>query len=217
MSQRDQGRPGQETGHSEFKENNDKAVPEAPVHVVPRRRVLGASVGVGLGFGLAGMGAEAAKSPARERPQPGDLVVFRFGDNAGQPVTPDDVPGGEELLQVITKDPSSGVVRDGTRLNGINLVRVDPSSLDPETRDNAAGEVVAFSSVCTHQGCDLTQWLPDTNTFKCYCHYSQFNAVKNGEPEHGPATRRLAMLPIKVNANGHLEVAGRFSGKVGFK
>ena len=208
---------GPQVGNSEFNQPSGSALHEAPVQIVPRRRMLGAGVGVGLGLGLTSLGADAARSPARQSPQPGDLVVFRFGDNAGQPVTPDDVPGGEQLLQVITKDPASGVVRDGTRLNGINLVRVDPGALDADTRGHATGEVVAFSSVCTHQGCDLTQWLPDTNTFKCYCHYSQFSAVKNGEPEHGPAKRRLAMLPIKVNANGHLVVADGFTGKVGFK
>lgn len=181
----------------------------------PRRKVIGMSVGVGLG--LSGFGVSAAKPPRSQRPQPGDQIVFRFGDKTGNPVTPDDVPGGAELLQVISKDPESGVVRDGSRLNGINLVRVDESKVSEETKPFVSGGVIAYSSVCTHQGCDLTQWIPEKTTFRCFCHYSEFDATQLGEPNHGPAKRRLAVLPLSLNQKNEFIVAARFNGKVGFK
>ena len=174
-------------------------------------------MGVGVGVGLTMPAANAAKPPRNQRPQPGDLVVFRFGERAGEPVKPSDVPGGAELLQVISKEPDSGQVRDGSRLNGVNLVQVDPASVDEKTKDFVVGGVIGYSSVCTHQGCDLTQWVPDTTTFKCYCHYSEFDATKFGAPNHGPAKRRLAVLPMSLNEKGELIVAAKFNGKVGFK
>lgn len=181
----------------------------------PRRKVIGMSVGVGLG--LSGFGASAAKPPRSQRPQPGDLIVFRFGDKAGQAVKPDDVPEGAELLQVISKDPESGVLRDGSRLNGINLVRVEAEAVSDDTKPFVTGGIIAYSSVCTHQGCDLTQWVPETTTFKCYCHYSEFDATQLGQPNHGPAKRRLAVLALSLNQNNEFIVAAHFKGKVGFK
>lgn len=189
-------------------------VAEPLVFHAPRRRVLG--IGVGVGVGLTTMSVNAAKPPRSQRPQPGDQIVFRFGDRVGQAVKPSDVPGGAELLQVISKDANTGVLRDGSRLNGVNLVKVDENAVDEQTRPFVLEGVIAYSSVCTHQGCDLTQWVLDTTTFKCYCHYSEFDATKLGEPNHGPAKRRLAVLPLKLNERSEFVVADHFNGRVGF-
>ncbi len=185
---------------------------------VERRAVLKAALGASVvGSTLTGTSAVAEKPPEKMRPQPGDLLVHRFGDREGEPVVPDDIPAGAELLQASAKDPQSGIMRDGSRLNGINVVQLNPDDLDEETAPFAVDGVVAYSSVCTHQGCDLTQWLPDTRTFKCYCHYSEFDASKLGQPMHGPATRKLAILPLELASEGHYMVADKFKGKVGFK
>ena len=187
-----------------------------------RRTILKASVTAAFGAAVVGstvtapIGA-AEKPPEKMRPQPGDLLVHRFGDRAKEPVVPDDVPGGAELLQASALDPETGVMRDGSRLNGINVVRVNPEDFDAETAPYAVAGIVAYSSVCTHQGCDLTQWLPETRTFKCYCHYSEFDASKLGQPMHGPATRKLAILPLELADSGSFVITDKFVGKVGFK
>lgn len=186
-----------------------------PDAVEPRRQVLRAALGAGLGLTL-GTPLYAAQAPDKMRPQPGDWVVFRFGDRAGQIITPGDVPEGAELLQAAAMDPASEIVRDGSRLNGFNLVRVSPDAFDDKTKPFAVEDIVAYSSICTHQGCDLTQWLPESRTFKCYCHYSEFDASQFGAPQHGPAKRRLALLPLTL-ADGALQVAAPFNGRVGFK
>lgn len=159
---------------------------------------------------------QAAKPPRKMRPQPGDLLVFRFGAQKGQPVAPDDIPLGTDMVQAVAMDPATGILRDGSRLNGLLLVRLDRAQLSDATQPHAAGGIVAYSSVCNHQGCDLTQWLTASRTFQCYCHYSQFDATDQGKPVHGPARRRLAILPLKRD-DGKLIVAERFVGKVGFK
>ena len=181
-----------------------------------RRTVLKAAVGVSLGLPLVELAEAADKPPHKMRPQPDDIVVFRFNERKGEPIKPEDVVLGQQLIQAVTMDPDTKVMRDGSRLNGINLVRVEPEQLDEQTKPHTIDGIVAYSSVCNHQGCDLTQWLPDTYTFKCYCHYSQFDARIFGQPVEGPSKRKLALLPLKLE-DGILKAAGKFVGRVGFK
>ncbi|RNI24627.1 Rieske (2Fe-2S) protein [Flexivirga caeni] len=51
------------------------------------------------------------------------------------------------------------------------------------------GEFKAFSNVCTHQGCLVTDISGDT--IICPCHGSEFS-IKNGDAVQGPATKPLA-------------------------
>ena len=109
---------------------------------------------------------------------------------------------------------ANGTVRDGSRLNQILLVRLDPAKLQEQTLSRAAQGVVAYSAVCTHAGCDGFGWVADKQTFKCPCHDSQFDPADAGKIADGPATRRLPALPLKI-ADGLVVVAGSFSARVG--
>ncbi len=57
------------------------------------------------------------------------------------------------------KDPKTSVVRKGSRLNEVLVVKLDPAELDEETRSRAAGGVVAYSAICVHTGCPITAWV----------------------------------------------------------
>ena len=57
-------------------------------------------------------------------------------------------------------DPADGTVRSGSRLNQVILLRLDPETLSAETRARAADGVVAYTSICTHTGCDVDDWQP---------------------------------------------------------
>lgn len=59
------------------------------------------------------------------------------------------------------------------------------------------GEIKAYSSVCTHQGCAVK---PDGAELHCPCHDSIFDAA-TGEVVSGPAPEPLPSVPVKVNAN----------------
>ena len=60
----------------------------------------------------------------------------------------------------------------------------------------AAGEFKAFSSTCTHAGCQLAD--VSNGTINCGCHGSKF-ALDTGEPKNGPASRPLAAKQITVS------------------
>jgi Rieske Fe-S protein len=84
-----------------------------------------------------------------------------------------------------------------------------------ETRARSADGVVAYSGVCTHTGCDVTEWLPPLKHFKCPCHESEFDPSDAARVMSGPAPWQLAALPLKI-VDGKLAVAGPFIGEVGF-
>ena len=121
---------------------------------VPTRRFLLASA-LAAGAGLAaGRSARAQDDPGSdERPQKDDLLVVSEGPNAGQIVKPSDLTLGGPPVHAWPKDPKTSVVRDGSRLNEILVIRLDPAELDDDTRARSADGIVAYSAICTHAGC----------------------------------------------------------------
>jgi len=59
------------------------------------------------------------------------------------------------------------------------------------------GEFVAYSAVCTHQGCTVA-YEKDTNRLACPCHGSVFDPAKGAEVLGGPAPRSLPEIPVQV-------------------
>ena len=152
------------------------------------------------------------------RPQKGDLLVLSEGEHAGQIIQPGDPKLGEPPLHVWPKDPKTSVIRSGSRLNEILVLKLDPGELDDETRSRSADGIVAYSAFCTHAGCSVTGWLKaetgDQDVLKCFCHNSEFNPRESAQVVFGPAPRRLAALPLVI-VDGSLTVAATFVGKVG--
>lgn len=176
----------------------------------------GACACMGAGLAAAGIGPAWANEPASQRPVPGDRLVLASGDETPRPLAPSDVPLDAKPVQVFPFDAAGGVVRDGSRLNKVLLVRLDPAGLDPAVRGRAADGVLAFSAVCTHQGCDVSEWNEAEKALLCFCHFSRFDPARLGQVIAGPATRSLPNLPLKVD-NGLLTVAGAFSAAPGAK
>jgi Rieske Fe-S protein len=61
----------------------------------------------------------------------------------------------------------------------------------------SAGEFVAFSSICTHEGCPVD--AVENGTINCPCHGSMF-AIADGAVVAGPAPSPLA--PVDVTVDG---------------
>ena len=189
---------------------------QCPDHT--RRLLLLTALATGACLSAKPAKADDDKPGSDERPQKGDLLVVSEGEKAGQVIKPDDLKLGGLPLNAWPKDPKTSVVRNGSRLNEILVVRLDPSELDDDTRRRSADGIVAYSAVCTHAGCSITGWLKaesgDKDVFKCFCHNSEFNPRENAQVVFGPAPRRLAALPIQITG-GFLTVAGGFAGKLG--
>jgi rieske iron-sulfur protein len=181
-----------------------------------RREILKGALGLGFALPLVGTGSAQEAEPRSLRPQAGDRLVFAAGDRKGAVIAPADLPVGGPQVLAYPQDAKSSVIRDGSRLNQVALVRLDPTELSEETLADAADGVVAYSAVCTHQGCPVSMWQDKAQTLFCSCHASEFDPRNGAEVVAGPAPRRLAALPLKAE-DGVLIAAAEFSARVGFK
>lgn len=152
---------------------------------------------------------DAASMP----PQPGDNFVHLTGPDKGQIVRADNLTLGGPQTQAYPAAPD-GTVRSGSRLNLVIVARFDPAALAASTRALAADGVVAYSGVCTHQGCAVNQWSREQDAFVCSCHGSVFDPRDGAEVLDGPAPRRLPALGLKI-ADGAVVVASGFTARVG--
>jgi Rieske Fe-S protein len=143
-------------------------------------------------------------------------MVFADGPRQGEVISIADLQPGGPQVQALALDPRSQLIRDGSRLNKILLVRSDLDSLGQETRSRAAEGVAAYSAICTHQGCEIGAWDDQAKLLWCPCHDSKYDPRENGRVVGGPAPKRLAALPLKT-VDGVLTVAGGFTGPVGFQ
>jgi Rieske Fe-S protein len=96
--------------------------------------------------------------------------------------------GGE--IASLSEVPVGGSV--GLEIDGEPALLAQPS----------AGEVVAFSAICTHQQCVVAA---AGDRFECPCHGSMFDAA-TGEVLQGPALDPLP--PIEVRVDGDRIVSG---------
>jgi ubiquinol-cytochrome c reductase iron-sulfur subunit len=140
-----------------------------------------------------------------------DLTPIRPEDVSvgGQMTVFPGIPGGNTndyadspTLLIHLRDPDASKLRQ-------NLSHV------PENADNMYGNLVAYSKICTHAGCPASLYEQQTNILLCPCHQSQFDITDNARPIFGPATRRLPMLPITVDADGFLVAKSDYQVPVG--
>ncbi|MBX5453720.1 MAG: Rieske (2Fe-2S) protein [Acidobacteriia bacterium] len=175
-----------------------------------RRSMLGACLGMVPWLAH----ADETSGPAASPPQVGDRLVFLTGEKKGQVVRVDDLPLGGPQVQAYPQDPKTGVVRDGSRLNLIILARFAPEDLSEETRARSAHGVVAYSGVCTHQGCPVNMWSNELHVLFCSCHGSMYDPKNGAQVVGGPAPRPLPSLPLKANSDIPVVAAG-FTARVG--
>lgn len=93
--------------------------------------------------------------------------------------------GGAAGVTVKTSDVP---VNGGTILRDAQVVVTQPQ----------AGTYKAFSAVCTHEGCTVTN--VENNTIICPCHGAQFSA-SDGAVIDGPAPAPLAGVPLTVSGD----------------
>ena len=87
-------------------------------------------------------------------------------------------------IATLSDIPVGGAV--AVMLNGSQVIVSQPT----------AGEVVAFSAICTHQGCIV---VPEKKGLNCPCHQSLFDTA-TGAVLQGPATDPLP--PVTVTLDG---------------
>jgi ubiquinol-cytochrome c reductase iron-sulfur subunit len=105
--------------------------------------------------------------------------------------------------------------------NPVMLIRLRPQDAQNVIKhegqeDYNYGDYYAYTKICSHVGCPTSLFEQRTNRILCPCHQSQFDALQYARPVFGPATRKLAQLPITVDPEtGYFIATGDFNEAVG--
>lgn len=186
-----------------------------------RRLFLKAAVGTGIGISLvsalyvgASLRPKKEVTPEKEPLKPGDILVFAQGGKEGIPIEPEALKVGDPMILAYPMDPKTKVIKSGEAKNTVLLARYAPETLDPEVAKYAAEGIVAYSAVCTHLGCVVSQWVAEKGAALCPCHGGIYDLAHGARVIAGPAPRPVPQLPLKVEG-GVLVAAGDFLGPVG--
>ena len=146
-----------------------------------------------LELGLAALAAVARPSdacaiPADQSlgPQIGDVFVRE--SDLSRRVTVGMLPESGAPTLVWPMDSTTGITRNGRRFNQILLLRPAPPG--------AGTQILAFTAICPHAGCVVTEWVPERALLKCPCHGSEYDPRKNGAVVAGPSALPLPTLPV---------------------
>jgi len=125
------------------------------------------------------------------------LLVDADAEGDYKPLRPADLKPTKPLL-VYPFDPAAGKPKNESRLNKLILVRLPEDQMTPETHARSASGVVAYSGICTHQGCEVKTWMSKESVLACYCHASKFNLFDGAKVVSGPAPNPLPAIPLTL-------------------
>ncbi len=83
----------------------------------------------------------------------------------------------------------------------IKMGRRVPGGVGPD------GDIVAYSTLCTHMGCPVI-YDGQARSFKCNCHFSQFDPEMGGQMICGQATENLPQVSLAFGSDGAITATG---------
>jgi rieske iron-sulfur protein len=188
-----------------------------------RRLFIKTAIGTGIGLSLvsafyvgASLRPRKEVTPEKEPLKPGDILVYAQGGGEPKPIRLEDLKPGDPFVLAYPMDPKTKVVKSGEAKNAVLVARYPLEALSPEVAQHAAEGVVAYSAVCTHLGCIVSQWVAEKKAALCPCHGGVFDLAQGARVIFGPPPRPIPQLPLQVE-NGVLVAAGEFLGEVGVK
>lgn len=114
------------------------------------------------------------------------------------------------LVQAGLRRSSPERAEPGAPVTPVTLGKISAVAQQTLTKFDARGRKVAvatvdgtyyaFSDICTHLRCSLSEGELDGTTLTCICHGSRFD-VSTGEVLRGPAKRPVEVYAIRVQAD----------------
>jgi arsenite oxidase small subunit len=130
----------------------------------------------GAGAAVAAAAGTSAARPAQAAGKPPEHAIANLSElKVGQALT------------AAYPDPSSPIVvlKIGHRVEG---------GVGPD------GDIVAYSSFCTHQGCGVA-YHPERKILACPCHFSSFDPATGGMQIIGQATTNLPQIVLETHGD----------------
>lgn len=94
------------------------------------------------------------------------------------------------------------------------LVRFPEAEYAEPTRlEYTVSGYAAYSKVCTHAGCMVSN--REEETMVCPCHFGKFDPLQGASVVGGPPPRPLPQVPITLSSEGYLVATGDFEAPVG--
>ncbi|MFC4064327.1 Rieske (2Fe-2S) protein [Actinoplanes subglobosus] len=154
-----------------------------------RRVVLMGAGGVGVAAALAACGTDSSNTNPNgtdfnNNPVPAGSAGTEGGSTGGGSTGGG---GGTVLVAASEVAVGGGVILD-------DLVVTQPTE----------GEYKAFSNVCTHQQCKVTEIK--NKQIACKCHNSYFS-IEDGSPISGPAGTALAATKVELDGDNNIVTA----------
>jgi Rieske Fe-S protein len=143
------------------------------------------AAGLGACSTYGGSSAPEPTPPANPPATPQPSVAESSGPaGGGEPSASAQPPAGPPPLATLSSIPVGG----GRIFGDQRVVVTQPQ----------AGTVKAFSTTCTHSGCEVTA-VAD-GTINCPCHGSKF-AIADGSVADGPAPRPLPPVGVRLDGD----------------
>ncbi|MFB6223081.1 MAG: ubiquinol-cytochrome c reductase iron-sulfur subunit [Haloarcula sp.] len=128
-------------------------------------------------------------------------------DGEGERISEGRLSEGEHMT--VFPEPRPGI-EDAPTL----LVRYAESEYGGDIKEGfTVSGYAAFSKVCTHAGCMVSDREEDLVV--CPCHFGKFDVTAGAAVSGGPPGRSLPQLPITVTSDGFLVATGDFEGPIG--
>lgn len=164
--------------------HSSKITPAVSTEVGRRVVLLGAGA-VGVAGVLAACGGGDDPGAATDTASPEASPSTPAGSPAQPPsAAPSETGSGGTPLAATADIPVGG----GLVVSAEQVVVTQP----------AAGEFKAFTSICTHQGCEVSR--VESGVISCPCHGSQYSAA-DGSVSRGPAAAPLAEVAVTVEGD----------------
>jgi thiosulfate dehydrogenase [quinone] large subunit len=179
-----------------------------PAQLLARRRFIGVVGATAFAGGVTGLAWAKTLHTKNESDSTSATTASASANPASVatavPVTT--VPASVNPASAATTAPgSSGIVL--TKLSAIPTGNAQKFTV-PGTNAGAIliheqdGSVKAFSTVCTHEGCEV-EFVASAKMLMCPCHGAQFD-ITTGNATHGPARRPLASYKVQVDSSGNI-------------
>ena len=156
----------------------------------------------------------------KDVPMVGDVFVFTDGPKKGAVVMAADIPVDADHVITVQAATPDGKAREGDNCTAV-LFRTTPDKVPADLKSESVEGIIAYSAVCTHQGCMMTDLhkpneLVNAYGIICPCHDAIFDPLQNGKNTAGAVSRTLPHFPIKSDG-GKLVVTDVPSTYVGVK